>query len=338
MNGRVKILYAVNTLLALVLLYILIAPQLRERGRVEGNILVARSLGALPVWVAQEKGFFDSAGVQVTVDMSVRRAEEVDAVANGNAQFGAGTIWLSFVPATLRRPLAYRFFAFTESTVDRPVTALMVATDRRGRPRFRSLKALEGKRIGYWRLTKDGDLLRTILEKEGLDVRSFVFLPFSLKDLARAFEEGKVDAAVVYEPVRSYLLATRKAAVLEDGFLEKRVGSPFFLDLVYTSQLNLTLGDKRRATIRMGQAINRAIQYIRQHPDEARTIAWNHLFEGDTTLTPPESFSLPAFVTLEEVSPAQLRASIDQMKALNLIFVDYPVDSLFPPAELFRAR
>ena len=338
MNGRVKILYGVNTLLALVLLYILLAPQIRERGKVEGKILYARSLGALPVWVAQEKGYFDSTGVQVTVDVSVRRAEEVDAVANGNAQFGAGTIWLSFVPATLRRPLAYRFFAFTESSMDRPLTALMVATNRRGRPRYRSLRALQGKRIGYWRLTKDGDLLRTILEKEGLEVRSFIFLPFSLKDLARAFEEGKVDAAVVYEPVRSYLLATGKAAILEDGFLEKRVGSPFFVDLLYTSQLNLTLGEKRRATVRIGQALQKAIQYIRLHPDEARQIAWKYLFEGDTTLVPPDSFPLPAFVTLEEISPAQLRASVEQMKAMDLIFVDYPVDSLFPPAEIFRAQ
>ncbi len=338
MDKRVAILSAVNTLLGLILLYILIAPQIRERRRVEGVVLYARSLGALPVWVAQEKGFFDSTGVQVTLDVSVRRAEEVDAVANGNAQFGAGTIWFSFVPATLRRPQAYRFFAFSESTQDRPITALFVRADRRGRPRFRSLKALEGKRIGYWNLTKDGDVLRNILEREGLDVRSFIFLPYSLKDMVRAMREGRVDAVVAYEPVRSLLMNTPGVALLEDGFMEKRVGSPFFVDLIYTSQINLTLSDKRRATVRIGQAIQKAIQYIRSHPAEARTIAWKYLFEEDTTLTPPDSFALPVFVSLEEINPAVLRTSVEQMRAVNLIFVDYPVDSLFPPVEIFRIR
>jgi len=338
MNARVKILYAVNTLLAFVLLYILLAPQIRERGKVEGKILYVPSLGALPVWVAQEKGFFDSMGVHVTVEASAGRTEEVDAVANGNAQFGAGTLWMSFVPATLRRPLAYRFFAFTESSADRPVTALMVATDPRGRPRYSSLRDLQGKRIGYWSLTKDEDVLRAIFKKEGLEGRSFILRPYSLKELARAFDEGRVDAAVVYEPVRSYLLATGKAVILEDGFLEKRVGSPFFLDLVYTSELNLILGEKRRATVRIGQALQKAIQYIRQHPEEARQIAWKYLFDGDTTLTSPQAFSLPAFVTLEELSAVRLRASVQQMKAMELIFVNYPVDSLFPPAEIFRVQ
>lgn len=338
MDRRVVVLSVVNTILALILLYILVAPQLRERQRVGGIVLYAKSLGALPVWVAKEKGFFDSTGVKVTLEVAVRRAEEVDTVANAKAQFGAGTNWFSFVTATLRRPMAYRFFSFTQSSQNRPVTGLFVKADRRGRPQFRSLKALEGKRIGYWNLTKDGDVLRAILERENLDVRSLIFLAYSLPELARAIQEGKVDAVVAYEPVRSILMHTPGVALLEDGFIEKRVGSPFFLDLVYTSNLNLVLGEKRTATIRIGQALQKSIQYIRSHPAEAREIAWRYLFEGDTTLTPPDSFAMPVFVSLGEADPALLRTSIQQMRDLNLIFVDYPVDSLFPPVELFRVR
>ncbi|MCF6192123.1 MAG: ABC transporter substrate-binding protein [Candidatus Hydrothermae bacterium] len=324
-----RLLAVVNTVLFFILIFILIRPQIQARSQVSGKIAYALTPYALPIWVAADNGYFDSLKVDVALDLQIRRADEVELVANGASQFSGGTLFETFIPAIVRRAHVYRLFTVFQSTRTEPQTALIA---RRG---IRKPTDLKGKRVGYWDQTRDDELLRQFLEAEGIPPRSVSLIPLTFTEIAHALEKNRVDAVLAYEPWRTYYQQQKGVRVLEDGFLENRLHTPLLLGTLYTSMLNLQLN--RAATDRIGRALNMALSFIRSNPDSARNILVRHLLESDSTLTVPDSFPLPKFQTYRELEPSILKAFVQRLREVNLLLVEeFPTDSLIPPAELFR--
>lgn len=81
------------------------------------------------------------------------------------------------------------------------------------RPDIERLEALRGRRIGFEAAALGAYMVLRALEKGGLTPRDVTFVPVLPSEGKDAFERGRIDALVTFEPVRSYLLA-RGAKVL----------------------------------------------------------------------------------------------------------------------------
>ncbi|SNZ08540.1 NitT/TauT family transport system substrate-binding protein [Persephonella hydrogeniphila] len=75
-----------------------------------------------------------------------------------------------------------------------------------GRKGINSVKDLKGKKIGVENTALGAYVLTRALEKYGLSVKQVKVIPLEVDEHYRWFKEGKVDAVVTFEPVKSKLL------------------------------------------------------------------------------------------------------------------------------------
>ncbi len=76
------------------------------------------------------------------------------------------------------------------------------------RPEFESVAALRGRRVGVEHTAVGAFMFTRALEKAGMAADEVEIVPVPLDEHEDAFRQGRVDAIVTFEPVRSRLLAT----------------------------------------------------------------------------------------------------------------------------------
>lgn len=74
------------------------------------------------------------------------------------------------------------------------------------RPGLGSMQALKGRRVGYEDTALGSYMLARALELSGMAAEDVVKLSLEIDDQEQAFDQGRVDAVVTFEPVRSRLL------------------------------------------------------------------------------------------------------------------------------------
>ena len=74
------------------------------------------------------------------------------------------------------------------------------------KPYIKSLKDLKGKKIGVENTALGAFFLTRILEKAGLNKEDIIIVPLEVNQHYKAFIEGKVDAVITFEPVKTRLL------------------------------------------------------------------------------------------------------------------------------------
>ncbi len=75
------------------------------------------------------------------------------------------------------------------------------------RPSISALNALRGARIGVEETAVGGVMLAHLLQHAGLEASEVVRVPLRIDQHAEAWQDGRVDALITYEPVASTLLA-----------------------------------------------------------------------------------------------------------------------------------
>lgn len=328
-----KILPIINIILALILIYILIYPQLKTKKVVSVNILYEQNIASLPLFVAQDLGYFDTLRVKIDTLREVEKpGKEVDAVTTSAAQAAMGLSGDGFIFKTGPRPDAYRLIYLCSSTEGAPATALFVKRPpkrKRRKKRIKGIKDLVGKRIGYLRGTHYEDILKYIVKEEELDPNKFHFTPLSSFEMDSAIQKDLVDALVAIEPYRTMLLnQSEEVQLLEDGFFENHAVSPFLLGVGFTSNVNVQL--KRNATQRILKAMSMAIKFIRTHPDSALAIADRHL-----EMPEDFTFALPNYSDYKEINIPGLIRWASFLKDADVLLFDVDVEQyIFKPEEM----
>ncbi len=77
-----------------------------------------------------------------------------------------------------------------------------------GHPEMSGIRDLAGKKIGLEATSLGDYMLIRALETAGMRLAEVQLVPLDNSEQERAFKEGRVDAVVTYEPVRTKLLAT----------------------------------------------------------------------------------------------------------------------------------
>jgi len=305
----------INLLLIGLLVYIIVYPEIQARKRVEASLLFEDNLTSLPVFVADELGFFDSLKVNVTIEEVEKPGDEMDLVMKGTYHVGCGTPWSSFIFKAAGRPEAYRVLFSAFSTIEEPYTALFA----RRKVRIRRPSDYAGKRVGYLRGGKMEPILRKYFQNKGVDPEKIVFTPLAFFEIDSALQRNLVDVLLAVEPYRSFLLHDRSVKLIEDAVIEKYAFTPLPIGVGFSSLVVLNL--KKREFIRVFKALNRAIDFTREYPDSARKILLARLGLPDTL-----NFTIPSFQKYEEVDPLSIRRYANFLKENDVLFVDVDVE------------
>lgn len=315
-----KVLIIVNILLFVVLVFILSYPRI-QAGRVkEISIVYNKNINSLPLFVAQENGYFDSLKLKVNLVEVGRPGDEVEQVGRGAMGAGFGTSWDQFALKASASPEIYRIIYNVKASITSPQSALVSPKNKNIRT-FRDLTK-RGTRIGYLRDTRQMDMIRYIMASERVPEENYNLMPYTFAEMKDENTLRFVDAMVVTEPLRTYLIKHNLVNVIEDGFLEKRVINPMMFGVGYTSRVNVQLN--KDGVARLVESLSEAINFIRKDPQTAERILRKYLDLGEDTF----SINLPTYEKYSEISDlTEINRTLQKFVEMQVMFREVSFDN-----------
>lgn len=258
--------------------------------------LRAVTVGAIPIvdvaplHLAKEQGFFEEAGLDVTIENTSGGAISFPGVSSGQFDFAFGNVVSMMVARS--QGIGLKFFCSGSTTTGEPGednVALIAAPDSG----FTSIEDLEGKMLSSNQLANIGDTAcRQALDKAGGDGATLEFMEMGFPDVQAALENGQLDAGVVVEPFVTPALEAGMVAVAwpyAEANPELDTGGYFASEDTLESDPELVRAFR--------DGLVRGLEYAQENPDEVRRIT------GTYTQTPPE--------VLEQIKLPRFRADFD---------------------------
>lgn len=220
---------------------------------------------SLPLFIAEEKGYFAEEGVQVESHQIASSNQLVDGIVAGSLDAFVEASAVPVLAVELQSPGRLKVFSVSSITKEAPFDALLVKEDSP----LRNLQDLAGKRIGVFPGSTATNLLRKFLADKGIDVSKITFVPMPPQNHLTALLEGSIDVVHAYEPTI--------AIALSRGGVRRLYGS------VYAEMLNRNpqgvaaisarfLQEHPQAAGKVIRALERAMLFMREHEREARQI------------------------------------------------------------------
>jgi NitT/TauT family transport system substrate-binding protein len=217
-------------------------------------------IGFGPLYLAQDKGFFKDAGCEVELIVLTGIAERNSALKSGRIDALAAPVDY-FVLSAGNNLEATIVMAIDESVGGDGIVARKEIT------RFEDLR---GKRLAFQRGLPSEFFVRALLLQHGVKLNEVRTVDMETDQAGAAFISGKVDAAAVWEPWLT------KAS--EQGGGHVLASTKEFPNLIVDC---LGFNQKRLAEDQAGakavvDAIFRAINYWKEHPEEADAVMAPH--------------------------------------------------------------
>lgn len=222
-------------------------------------------MASLPLYVAQENGYFSQQGVQVEIIQMQSSNQLVDALVRGDIDI---VVESSAVPALIAETIdsgKIKIFSTSDITPETPFDSLIVKKESS----LNSLKDLEGKKIGTFPGSTATNLLKKYLSDKGVDVSKIEFIQVVPANQLSALYAGSIDVLHAYEPTT--------AIALQGGNAKKLYGS------IYAEQLNHNpqgvalistkfISENSRLAKKTVDAFNQASDFISKNDAKTREI------------------------------------------------------------------
>lgn len=198
-----------SAVICIVLIFITIFSPLAcsKKQPPEGKVLVRigylNIVASLPLFVAEEKGFFEDAVVQYKATVIATSNQLVDALVAGNLDCYIESSAVPVLAVELQSPGKLKVFSVSEITYQAPFDALIVKEDSP----IKTLSELSGKKIGVFPGSTATNLLKKYLKDKGVNVSSITFVPIPPANQLMALIKGSIDALHAYEPTTAIAMA-----------------------------------------------------------------------------------------------------------------------------------
>ena len=250
---------------------LLLAPLLTALpARAEITLGVNDWVGYVAWYIAQEKGFFKKHGTDVKLVWCDGVVDSLDKFAAGKLDANAQPWVDSLVHIAQKVPL--KTFMVTDHSAG--ADALMVG------PKIQKLADLKGKKIAMEEVAIMRFMVETALAKAGLSAKDVQIMYMPAGDAAKAFMEGKVDAAAVWNPYVNDIQVSRKGRPL---FSSKDVPG-MMSDVLVASEKSLK--QKRAEYVGLVRAWYDVEKFLRDNRDEAVNIM------AKVVKQPPEKYKM----------------------------------------------
>jgi ABC-type nitrate/sulfonate/bicarbonate transport system substrate-binding protein len=227
------------------------------------RIAVAQTPLSLPVYVAQQRGFFADEQLAVTLEDCVGGDRCLRRLLDGQADLATASE-MPVVLQSFRHPDAVILATMATSSDNLKLVARRASGVTRA-------EQLAGRRVGLAIGTSAHYLLESHLLAVGVDPRGVTLVPLHGEETVTALSAGRVDAVAVSEPYGYALLhgvdATGVRLPVRGGHIEHyNVVAP-----------RSALGLRDAVLARALRAIDRAEQLIQSRPDQAKAILGERL-------------------------------------------------------------
>lgn len=208
-----------------------------------------------PIIIAQEKGYFSEAGLEVEVVAPADPSEPPKLVAAGKADLA-----VSYQPQLHMQVAEGMPLVRVGTLIATPLNCLAVLKDGP----VKQIADLKGKKIGFSVAGVDEATLTTMLGSAGLTLADVTLVNVNWS-LSPSLMSGQVDAVI--GAYRNFELTQMKIEGIEGKcFYPEEAGIPPYDELIYVANPTTMDVDKTR---RFLAATERAAQYIVNHPAES---------------------------------------------------------------------
>lgn len=237
------------------------APITTTEGTDEGAVL---RIAAQPyplyttVYVAHNLGYIDEElqkiGAKETWTEFKSGPLVNEAVAAGEADVG----FMADLPAIIAKSQGHDISIVSNIAYGEKALAVLVPTDSS----IQSVADLKGKKVAYAKGSYAQHLLALLLEKQGLTLDDVQTVNLNAAEQVTALSTHEVDAIVIWEQYITKLTSTGQAKILADGTGIKRGNMINYFVTAYADKHPLVV-------LAYLRALNRANEFIKQHPDQA---------------------------------------------------------------------
>jgi NitT/TauT family transport system substrate-binding protein len=220
------------------------------------RLAVSSWVGYGPLWLAEEKGFFDEEGVAVDLSLIEVSADRITAMQADRLDASATTVdtWTLF---SAQGADLVQVLATDESSGGDGIVA---------KKEIASIADLAGKTVAVQSASTSQFLLANALKEAGLSLDDLNLLDMSSGDAGAAFVAGQVDAAVTWQP----WLANARETDFGHLLLDTKETPGLIVDTVaFRPQY---VAEHPEAVAAFARAFYRAIEEIAANPDEANAI------------------------------------------------------------------
>lgn len=212
--------------------------------------------GWFPWYIAEEKGFFKSEGVNVELVWFPVYSDSIDALSAGQVDANSQTLGDTLGPLAEGVPLSIVLVNDNSAGNDAVVARIGI----------NSIGDLRGKTVATELGAVDHFLLLLALDRAGMKESDINFVNMSVNDAAPALIAGRLDAVAVWQPFLSQITTSGQGKVLFDS---KQAPGMIPDLLVVKSELAQRRPEDVKKILR---AWYKALDYWQQNPDDAIAI------------------------------------------------------------------
>ncbi|MDJ0810768.1 MAG: ABC transporter substrate-binding protein [Desulfobacterales bacterium] len=221
----------------------------------------------LPIYVAQEKGYFREAGIEVEI---LSPSDTSDALKLAVA--GQVDLAVSYQPQTIIAAAEGLDVRVVGRLVEHPLTTLLFLKEKG----FKAPSELSGRTIGYTVPGLMDVLMQAFARINGIANVRLVNVGFTI---VPALTSGQVDA--VMGPFKTYETVTMAAKGIEAGYFElENWGIPDYDELIFICGTQ-TLANKPAAVRAFAQAVARGIAFQQEDAEAALGLYFQALPDAD---------------------------------------------------------
>ncbi len=221
----------------------------------------------LPIYVAQEKGYFREAGIEVEI---LSPSDTSDALKLAVA--GQVDLAVSYQPQTIIAAAEGLDVRVVGRLVEHPLTTLLFLKEKG----FKAPSELSGRTIGYTVPGLMDVLMQAFARINGIANVRLVNVGFTI---VPALTSGQVDA--VMGPFKTYETVTMAAKGIEAGYFElEKWGIPDYDELIFICGPQ-TLANKPAAVKAFAEAVARGIAFQQEDAEAALGLYFQALPDAD---------------------------------------------------------
>jgi len=246
-------------------------------------------------WVAEQKGYFRQAGIDVKIELGKAAGENLKALASGKAQFTSLDLTGAMISAGAKNSTAYRDFRAVLAVHQRTLVSIM-AMQGSG---ISTPKDLTGKKIAAAANSVNQLLFPGYAKLAGIDTAGIRWIAVQPVQLGPALASGKADA------LSTFLIGR---PTIEKATVQAR--SKHVVVFPYSTYLPDLFGNATVTTAsiaakqpdlvkRFRTALLKGLRYTIQHPDEAGKLLHTKHPETDANAATREIKLMTPAVTAE---------------------------------------
>ena len=222
---------------------------------------------SLPIFVAEHNGYFKAESIQPELKSFDTAQPLMDALVAGHIKMGGFTAYPITFSAMQQSNVKLYFAGMMLEDEKHPISMLLKKKDSP----ISKISDLKGKRIGILPTTAYKEWLETILQENGVDPKDVTITPVAPSQAKDSLNNGQVDALFYNDPVATTTVRNGIAELITpEALVPKYLGSPFPFGAF---NFRKDFADENPELVRkVNNALNKAIDYINEHPQESKEI------------------------------------------------------------------